>query len=579
MKKTVIALIVLLQFLSISAFADIVANQKGKCGYTDENGTLVIPHKYDFIGQFNENGVARVRKGEKQGLVSTTGEEVLPCVYDLIDSFDQHGLAVITKGKVKGVVSSNGSVILKPSYTEISKFNGRGHAWVSLVKGKKTFYGIINKDGQFVIPCSNLFIASYDATKNKDITFYLLGTERIFTAGNVNDTLSSEIPYFIGGTDVENYSIYALDGTKLLSTGIDEAIGISEEEKAKKIDNINYGVPSENIIPFAQSFKNSKKYFYVTGYYDLIEKRTIASYVTETSLKAYNKSKKDRKDFDKEWNEKAVVLSTNFSNAHATIFKTDNGIVKTNVINKDGVIVGSYDACSYYKDGYMVVGDKKLGVGLVDLQGNFIIPYKYSDANNVVIDNRLIVKQNKWGVVDLTDQIVVPLEFDTIHSVYNTSVVVKDNKYGIYIDSTMVVPCIFRNITLPTNYNPKYILVFDEKWRIYDIKNQNLKEGRSFENLVSADEDKILGYDVVTKELNGKTITDTLYCLINYDAIDLIPYGLTSLEQVGMAYDMCKDLKPGTITEIHERYLKLYLSRSKRRYSVKEVISEEDWDY
>ena len=40
MKKTVIALIVLLQFLSISAFADIVANQKGKCGYTDENVTV-----------------------------------------------------------------------------------------------------------------------------------------------------------------------------------------------------------------------------------------------------------------------------------------------------------------------------------------------------------------------------------------------------------------------------------------------------------------------------------------------------------------------------------------------------------
>jgi hypothetical protein len=119
-----------------------------------------------------------------------------------------------------------------------------------------------------------------------------------------------------------------------------------------------------------------------------------------------------------------------------------------------------------------------------------------------------------------------------------------------------------------------------ERFELYEKAGLRLVDVRKYNGVEDGMQSwTFLGYDVVTKELNGKTITDTLYCLINYDAIDLIPYGLTSLEQVGMAYDMCKDLKPGTITEIHERYLKLYLSRSKRRYSVKEVISEDDWDY
>ena len=113
MKKLTITFVVLLQFFSLSIFAEIVANKNGKCGYTDENGTLVIPYKYDFIGQFSDKGIARVRKGTKQGLVNTQGEEVLPCVYDLIDLFDENGLAVITLGNKKGLVSDEGGTYTK----------------------------------------------------------------------------------------------------------------------------------------------------------------------------------------------------------------------------------------------------------------------------------------------------------------------------------------------------------------------------------------------------------------------------------------------------------------------------------
>ena len=160
MKKLTITFIVLLQFISLSIHSEIVANKNGKCGYTDENGTLVIPYKYDFIGQFSDKGIARVRKGTKQGLVNIQGQEVLPCIYDLIDSFDNNGLAIITLGSKKGLVSDEGALILKATYSNIGKFNSLGYTWVS-IEGKKNLYGVIKKDGKVVIPCKNMMLATY----------------------------------------------------------------------------------------------------------------------------------------------------------------------------------------------------------------------------------------------------------------------------------------------------------------------------------------------------------------------------------------------------------------------------------
>lgn len=573
MKKLTITFIVLLQFISLSIHSEIVANKNGKCGYTDENGTLVIPYKYDFIGQFSDKGIARVRKGTKQGLVNIQGQEVLPCIYDLIDSFDNNGLAIITLGSKKGLVSDEGALILKATYSNIGKFNSLGYTWVS-IEGKKNLYGVIKKDGTVVIPCKNMMLATYIDGENKDPLLTPTDNVNACVINDNLDTLSGTIPYFVvsaKSTTFSTYDVYNLSGELILSI-LKDVMPVPTEEKVTKIGTISYGTPKEGVIGCSQYFKQGNKYLYVTGFYDLEKSAYVSTFITEISSKAYNNTKKGNYTlWNEEVNQNSVTLHTGFAENHATICKRENGITKVCIINKTGEIVSVHDNSSHYKDGYCVVFDKNLGGGLIDINGNFAIPYKYSAVMPTIKNERWIVKSEKWGVVDLNDSIIVPMEYDTIITQYNTSIVAKDNKWGMYLDTTVAVPCIFDHIASPHSANPNYIMIFTEKWHIYNLLNNTITESHGFDDIVMWDDEIILGYDVAGN--------DTLYSITNIDGIDIIPYGLTDMKQVTIAYDMLKDIKPGELTEALKRKVLLYLTRGTRRYSIDAIVPTEDWDY
>lgn len=573
MKKLTITFIVLLQFISLSIHSEIVANKNGKCGYTDENGTLVIPYKYDFIGQFSDKGIARVRKGTKQGLVNIQGQEVLPCIYNLIDSFDNNGLAIITLGSKKGLVSDEGALILKATYSNIGKFNSLGYTWVS-IEGKKNLYGVIKKDGTVVIPCKNMMLATYIDGENKDPLLTPTDNVNACVINDNLDTLSGTIPYFVvsaKSTTFSTYDVYNLSGELILSI-LKDVMPVPTEEKVTKIGTISYGTPKEGVIGCSQYFKQGNKYLYVTGFYDLEKSAYVSTFITEISSKAYNNTKKGNYTlWNEEVNQNSVTLHTGFAENHATICKRENGITKVCIINKTGEIVSVHDNSSHYKDGYCVVFDKNLGGGLIDINGNFAIPYKYSAVMPTIKNERWIVKSEKWGVVDLNDSIIVPMEYDTIITQYNTSIVAKDNKWGMYLDTTVAVPCIFDHIASPHSANPNYIMIFTEKWHIYNLLNNTITESHGFDDIVMWDDEIILGYDVAGN--------DTLYSITNIDGIDIIPYGLTDMKQVTIAYDMLKDIKPGELTEALKRKVLLYLTRGTRRYSIDAIVPTEDWDY
>lgn len=573
MKKLTITFIVLLQFISLSIHSEIVANKNGKCGYTDENGTLVIPYKYDFIGQFSDKGITRVRKGTKQGLVNIQGQEVLPCIYDLIDSFDNNGLAIITLGSKKGLVSDEGALILKATYSNIGKFNSLGYTWVS-IEGKKNLYGVIKKDGTVVIPCKNMMLATYIDGENKDPLLTPTDNVNACVINDNLDTLSGTIPYFVvsaKSTTFSTYDVYNLSGELILSI-LKDVMPVPTEEKVTKIGTISYGTPKEGVIGCSQYFKQGNKYLYVTGFYDLEKSAYVSTFITEISSKAYNNTKKGNYTlWNEEVNQNSVTLHTGFAENHATICKRENGITKVCIINKTGEIVSVHDNSSHYKDGYCVVFDKNLGGGLIDINGNFAIPYKYSAVMPTIKNERWIVKSEKWGVVDLNDSIIVPMEYDTIITQYNTSIVAKDNKWGMYLDTTVAVPCIFDHIASPHSANPNYIMIFTEKWHIYNLLNNTITESHGFDDIVMWDDEIILGYDVAGN--------DTLYSITNIDGIDIIPYGLTDMKQVTIAYDMLKDIKPGELTEALKRKVLLYLTRGTRRYSIDAIVPTEDWDY
>ena len=81
--------IFLILFLASSALyaqeLTVVADSKGHLGYKDATGNIVIKQMYDFAEPFDANGIAKVGKSKKYGLINKSGSEVLALAYDEIE--------------------------------------------------------------------------------------------------------------------------------------------------------------------------------------------------------------------------------------------------------------------------------------------------------------------------------------------------------------------------------------------------------------------------------------------------------------------------------------------------------------
>lgn len=75
-----------------------VDNRRGKFGYIDTTGKLVIKLKFDFASEF-KNGLARVEIGEKSGYINKKGVLVIKAIYDDANDFEDGIARVKRNGK------------------------------------------------------------------------------------------------------------------------------------------------------------------------------------------------------------------------------------------------------------------------------------------------------------------------------------------------------------------------------------------------------------------------------------------------------------------------------------------------
>ncbi len=156
----------LIASLSINAQSLIPqSNEKGRWGYADDSGTLIIKCNYDEALPF-DNGIARVRKGDNWGMINSSGKEILPIKYNLIDKFAPGIFRIAADGKMKdgvlldekyGFANSEGQILLKPEYNEIGQFKD-GLAYIN----KGDMYGYINDKIEIIIPCKFKAVGSFN---------------------------------------------------------------------------------------------------------------------------------------------------------------------------------------------------------------------------------------------------------------------------------------------------------------------------------------------------------------------------------------------------------------------------------
>lgn len=133
----------------------VVTNAADKIGCMNFEGQTVIPFEWDFVGKFDENGMALAECTNRQCWINKEGAIVLdvqsePVAWELGNKpeFDEFGMALVRRDGQWGWISREGKDVI-PSQFDIARgFDAMGLAVVA----KDFKFGAIDRAGSLVIP-------------------------------------------------------------------------------------------------------------------------------------------------------------------------------------------------------------------------------------------------------------------------------------------------------------------------------------------------------------------------------------------------------------------------------------------
>lgn len=169
----------------------LVRESNGRTGFINKKGEITYIRKnllYDLIGDVSE-GLYRVNIRGKEGYLNLKGKVVIPFKYDYAEEF-REGLAKVEKNGKYGFINKKGKVVVPIKYEEVRGFQ-RGIAAVK----KNGKWGFVNKRGKVVIP----FI--YDNAYSRAQTAY--GVQRFYSAKNPAPTSWSVSRYKEGWKEID----------------------------------------------------------------------------------------------------------------------------------------------------------------------------------------------------------------------------------------------------------------------------------------------------------------------------------------------------------------------------------------
>lgn len=138
-----------------------IVRQAGKYGVIAEDGTIIVPVRYDKLGHFNEwnkNRPIRFKMNGMYGYVSTTGVEIVPAEYDFLPEYPGDRTDC-EKDNRWGVLDSTGRVIIPVKYELRIDFNDSDWGLTRL-NGR---VGYVHKDGKLA---TNFIFSIADVFKN-----------------------------------------------------------------------------------------------------------------------------------------------------------------------------------------------------------------------------------------------------------------------------------------------------------------------------------------------------------------------------------------------------------------------------
>lgn len=163
-------IVLLITCLSVSAqFSNRVllpVEVKGKWGYINSDGEIVIEPRYSYAGKFSD-GLAPVRinnnenEKEKYGYINLSGEVVIPFQFEDAKEFSE-GLAVVRINQKYGYVNTEGRIVVEPLFKKAWKFsNGMGRVLQDVTEKGADLYGFVDKSGKIAIKPQYVFALDF----------------------------------------------------------------------------------------------------------------------------------------------------------------------------------------------------------------------------------------------------------------------------------------------------------------------------------------------------------------------------------------------------------------------------------
>ena len=504
-----------------------VHNKQNKWGFIDKDSSIVIPFEYDFLNPF-ENGLAYAKNGRKEFFITKKNLK-LEGDFDEVRIFS-FGLAGVRKNRKWGFIDEKGKLIIQPIYDKIQYFTVNGLCPV--VKNGKS--GFIDKTGKEIIPIiyddarSQQLDDIVIVQKNKRWAFFdnkgkqlsdfvfdeVFSTEHYDFSKDIFDR--SQSTYFKNGVVlVRNGKNYEFINEKIKpafpNNKFDSATVFDAFKNAIVKRNGKYGmIKSDGQIKVPLEYNFIEPYDSNHGNY--------SEYFNARKGKVYSIFNKNLRKIG----ESLEPIYNNFRTDNPTIsFKNLKG--KYGVIDKNGNVKVPfvYDEELRFEEESYAIATKNNEVGLIDSHNKILIPFgkqfidevfdrlddkpkelanyfivtndntaKIVDVTNKTIVNdyqsirplfydhsKFLVKKNeKFGVIDLTNKILSPIIYDEFsdwveYGPENRHIVKLGSKSGMLEEKTF-------KVKIPVDYNFVFIsrfVVFVEKNKKYGIIDLNNK--------------------------------------------------------------------------------------------------------
>ena len=91
-------------------------------GFRREDGTVLVPNIYRFVGQFTDGYCKVMIDDELCGLIDSTGREVVPCLYEGVD-FPSEGRVLVAKNGRFGYTDLDGNIVIPLQYANAGNFS------------------------------------------------------------------------------------------------------------------------------------------------------------------------------------------------------------------------------------------------------------------------------------------------------------------------------------------------------------------------------------------------------------------------------------------------------------------------